>query len=171
MKSYKSLFLMAVAIFSVFGLAGCVKTYVTQPEVLVVGTMDATPNKMKYVAQSPDGSVIRVSVALEPYRESVHGKIRMDGEFPTYALTEFKVSIDGVDMDIPARDYSHFGDPHIGEEFYPLKIEYIESGLFYVYLSGGDGAGSYGSRFVFSKQSWIRTEFRHPETWEYHDVR
>ncbi|MEY3393849.1 MAG: hypothetical protein RL346_85 [Verrucomicrobiota bacterium] len=167
MKHSKSLLLMAVVAASV----GCATSHDVQPKALVVGTMDATPNKMKYVAQSPDGSVIRVSVAQEPYRESVHGEIRMDGELPTYALTEFKVSIDGVYMDIPARDYSHFGDPHIGEEFYPLKIEYIEPGLFYVYLSGGDGAGARKRRFVFSKQNWIRTEYRHPETWEYHDVR
>lgn len=166
MKYSKSLLLMAVV-----ASVGCATSHDTQPKELVVGTMDATPNKMKYVAQSPDGSVIRVSVAQEPYRESVHGKIRMDGELPTYALTEFKVSIDGVDMDIPARDYSHFGGPHIGEEFYPLKIEYIEPGIFYVNLSGSDGAGSHKRRFVFSKQNWIRTEFRHWETWEYQDVR
>jgi hypothetical protein len=166
MKYSKSLLIMAVV-----ASVGCATSHDAQPKALVVGKMDVTPNKAKYVAQSPDGSVIRVSVVQEPYRESVHGRIRLDGSIPTHALTEFRVSIDGVNMDIPASDYANSGNPHIGGEFYPLDIEYVEPGLFYVYLSGGDGAGSYIDRFVFSKQSWIRTEFRHPETWEYHDVR
>lgn len=162
---------MAVTAVSVLTVTGCVAFKDSQPKALVVGTMDATPNKAKYVARSPDGSVIRVSVAEEPYLESVHGRIRMDGSLPTHALTEFRVSIDGVNMDIPASECSQIGDPHIGSQYNPLKIECDGSGLFYVYLSGSDGAGSHARRFVFSKQKWIRTEFRDEATWEYENVR
>lgn len=163
MKYFISLLLMALVVANI----GCASFHDNQPKALVVGMMDATPNKAKYVAESPDGSVIRVSLAEEPYRESIHGRIRLDGSLPTHALTEFRVSIDGVNMDIPTGQCSQIGDPHIASEYNPLKIEYVGSGLFYVYLSGSDGAGSHERRFVFSKQKWIRTEFRDEATWEY----
>ncbi len=151
----------------IFIVAGC--AVVNQPASTCLGVrmVDATSTKARYIARSTAGSLIEVNVAREPYRESLHGFIRMDGAKPSTVLSRFWVSIDGSKVIVPAREYAGLADPHIGAECVPIKIEHTDPDRFYVYISGGDGAGGYEQRFVFSNSNWLRTEFRDSETWEY----
>jgi hypothetical protein len=160
------------ALFSLFLMgSGCVLEKQADPAILSVSMMDATSDKARYVARTPNGKLIEVVVSAEAYSDRLHGPIRMDGERPTTVLKGFHVSINGLQVVVPLREYAGFGDPHIGSGCYPLKIEFMKPDLIYVRLSGGDGGGAHERRLVFSSSRWLRTEYRDPETWEFRIAR
>jgi hypothetical protein len=163
----KSLVSMPFILAIIFIVAGCAVVNKPASTCLRVRMVDATSNKARYIARSPAGSLIEVNVAREPYRQSLHGLISMDGAKPSTVLSRFWVSIDGSEVIVPAREYAGLGAPHIGAECGPIKIEHIVPDRFYVYISGGDGAGGYEQRLVFSNSNWLRTEYRDSETWEF----
>ena len=129
--------------------------------------IDASALESTTVASTSDGKVIRVSAIAEPYVESRHGKVRLDGSVPRNVLKKVTVYVDGRDVSPPKSEYSGFGDPSIGEGFVPLSIQQDSQGLIYIYLSGGDRGGSHSRRFVVSTTSWIRTEYRGYFNFEY----
>lgn len=129
--------------------------------------IESSPSGSITVALTSDGSQVTVSARSEPYNETRHGRIRLDGTVPETLLKNLSVSVNGQDVSPPARDYAKFGDPHIGPSFGPLHIEQDSTGLIYIYVSGGDGGGAHAKRFVVSRSSWIRTEYRDPITFEY----
>jgi hypothetical protein len=148
--------------------SGCVTVPNPDPKELSTRLIDSSDLESTTIAHTKDGEVVSVSARIEPYIETRHGRIQMDGTVPETVLRELRVSVGGRDVSPPMSEYARFGDPHVAGRFSALRIEEDSVGLVYVYVSGGDGGGSHGKRFVFSESSWIRTEYRDYITQEYH---
>ena len=110
-------------------------------------------------ANTSDGGGIWVYVKCESYDEAKHGLIRMDGSLPERALVGLWVFIDSGDGEYrdvspPKEEIDRFGDPRY------VRIE--EAGdLLFVYIEGGDGAGSHGRRLVYGQPGYFCGEY-HP---------
>lgn len=167
MSPIPTLSILAIALFQ---LAAC-KSHHRHPhgamKALPSTLHDATPLRSTTVARTSHGEAVRVSATAVGYEEPRHGRVRLDGAVPETVLEELSVTVGNRDVSPPESEYSGFGDPNIGSEFFPLRIEEDSEGLLYLYLSGGDGAGSHRRRFVLSSSSWLRTDYRNPVTGTY----
>jgi len=106
-------------------------------------------------ARARGGMEFTAFAEIEPFDESRHGKIRLDGSVPRTALKSFRVTMNGTNVTPPESEYSGFGSPSAC-----CRLEQDQEGLVYVYLRGGDGAGFHERRFVYSKsKGWLRTEY------------
>lgn len=155
------------AVLCVFGFTSCSPLPTSGTTLVRPLTIESTPFGFAATAITGDAETVSISVAAGPYNEARDGRIRLDGTVPETVLKDVTVLIAGRNVSPPVREYARFGDPNIGSQYRPLRIEQDGQGRLYVYVTGGDGGGSHGRRFVFSASSWLRTDYRDYLTGEY----
>jgi len=136
-------------------------------DLRVTSIVSGTPNRSTYQAYTHRGKIIKVVTEVKSYEEKSHGRIRLDDSIPETVLSKLSISVGDRDVSPPRNEYVRFANPHVGSQFLPIVIRQDRQGYIYVYISGGDGGGSYKSRMLLSKDSWLRTEHRDPVTFKY----
>jgi hypothetical protein len=93
-----------------------------------------------------------------PYSTKLAAGIRswwgVDGGIPNRVTTELAIRIGRAEVTIPRHAYSDLGDPII-----PYGVSLMQDRKYtYVYLRGGDGAGSYIAKFFIRAGRLTRRE-------------
>lgn len=114
-----------------------------------------TPQKHKIVYQRTEEGEIS-------YTKSIDGQIPWGGEYglPTHEIELLSVRINGKEVDIPKDAYQNFYDFNICQNWGPLSRKFeaytsIDGKFIYLYLEGGNAAGSYLAKLVFDKEKYL----------------
>jgi len=104
---------------------------------------------MKLCAKAGDGRPLEASVFLEPYERGKSKPVSsfwgFDKEEPSWMIKEISLRIGGSEAIIPQKAIADLADITLPGGFY---IETTKEAIL-LYLSGGDGAGSYHVVFRF----------------------
>jgi hypothetical protein len=110
---------------------------------------------MKLYAKAGDGRTLEASVFLEPYQKGKSRSVSkfwgFDKEEPSWMIKEISLRIGGSRAIIPQISIADLADITLPGGFY---IETTKKTVL-LYLSGGDGAGSYDAVFRFIGKSLI----------------
>ena len=99
-----------------------------------------------------------IRIRASPYSAKRDSAVKswwgVDGGLPSEVTTELSLSIGGIQIAIPHRAFADLGDPHP-----PGSISLMQPhDTVYLYIHGGDGAGSYVAKFFIRDGKLIRRE-------------
>jgi hypothetical protein len=90
-------------------------------------------------------------ISREPYNRAKHPDIRLDGSHPSYVVSALTLTIAGRQVEIPEHVFRYLADPqiHCG----PFLMQ--DGKTIYLYIRGGDCAGSYTERLTIRGSEFI----------------
>jgi hypothetical protein len=93
--------------------------------------------------------------------KKIDGQYPYGGEYgnPSIEIKNLRIEVNGSDLEIPREAFANFFSPNMCESYRihrPIEVyESLSGNYFYLYLSGGNAAGTYFAKLVFDSDQYL----------------